>query len=119
MVSKRRKDDDFTEWENLGDSMDWKKRDDWEEVKSYRYNITEPMLDVRECDRKVKIIIEASGSGKDDVVIEKISPHSVEISLKYRGRKVRKHIVLPTKVKSEGYTVKVRNGVAQILLSKE
>ena len=120
MVSKRRKDDDFAEWENSWKVSEWRQRDsEDDEPKTYKYSISEPMMDVREDDETVRIVIEASGSSESDVVIEKIRPHSVEITLKYRGRRLRKRVILPSKVKSDGYTVKVRNGVAQILLAKD
>ncbi len=84
-----------------------------------RYYLSEPMLEIRDEGDSVKILVEASGSREEDVVVERIRPYSVDISLKYKGRHIKKRIELPVRVRVSGYSIKVKNGVAQIYLAKE
>ncbi len=112
---------------SLGMGMDKKRSEEpatdfREEMRNYaRYgrHPNEPMLEVRDKDHETYIIIEANGSRESDVVIDGISNTSLNISLVYKGRKIRKKVALPFTERIKSHSVKVRNGVAVIKLLKE
>jgi len=85
----------------------------------FRYFVSEPMIEVRDEGSRVKILMEASGSRERDVRVERVRSRTVDIVLKYKGRQIRKRVELPSKVRGSNYTVKVKNGVAQIILVKD
>ncbi len=93
----------------------------WEEAEEltyYRYYVSEPMIEVRDEGQYVKVIMEASGSRKDDVSIDYLGNYLMDVSLKYRGRHIKRRVTLPVKVSSKDVKIKVKNGVAQIILKK-
>ncbi len=93
----------------------------WEEFEEgysfYRYYSNEPLIDVRDEGNKIKVILEASGSRERDVRIERIASRYVDISLKHKGRLVRKRIEIQSRIKN-AYLLKIKNGVAQIIIEK-
>ncbi len=111
MTKKRRNDDDV--FGNVWDDLSY------EDLNIHHFVLSEPMLEVRDYGDVIKVLVEASGSEDGDVAIERIRTRSVDLVLKYKGRHIRKRIELPARVKPSGYAIKVKNGVAQILLRKE
>ena len=94
----------------------------WEEFNQeyslYRYHSAEPMIDIRDEGHRVKIIMEASGSRAEDIKLEKVSSKYLDISLKHKGRFVRRRIEVTAKIK-RAYLLMIKNGVAQIIIEKE
>ncbi|MCD6278842.1 MAG: hypothetical protein J7J11_04090, partial [Desulfurococcales archaeon] len=94
----------------------------WDEIDSdltlFRYFVSEPMIEVRDEGDKIRVLMEANGSRARDVAVEVIRPKFLDVSLKYKGRHIRKRIELPTKVRSTGHQVKIKNGVLQVILHK-
>jgi len=111
MTRKRRNDDDIfgNAWDDLS----------YDDLSLHHFVLSEPMLEIRDYGDTIKVLVEASGSEDGDVAIERIRTKSVDLVLKYKGRHIRKRIELPARVKPSGYAIKVKNGVAQILLHKE
>ncbi len=110
MTRKHRKDDDFfsSVWDDLN----------YEDLTLHHYILSEPMLEVRDCGDTIKVLVEASGSEDGDVMIERVRLRTIDLVLKYKGRHIRKRVELPARVKPTGYIIKVKNGVAQILMRK-
>ncbi len=94
----------------------------WDEIDSdltlFRYFVSEPMIEVRDEGDKIRILMEANGSRAKDVAVEVIKPKYLDVSLKYKGRHIRKRIELPAKVKASGHQIKIKNGVLQVILHK-
>jgi len=94
----------------------------WDEIDNdltlFRYFVSEPMIEVRDEGDNIRVLIEANGSRAKDISIEVIKPKYLDVSLKYKGRQIRKRIELPTKVESSGHQVKIKNGVLQVILQK-
>ncbi|MCD6085017.1 MAG: hypothetical protein J7J20_05700, partial [Desulfurococcales archaeon] len=94
----------------------------WDEIDSdltlFRYFVSEPMIEVRDEGDEIRVLMEANGSRARDVAVEVIRPKFLDVSLKYKGRHIRKRIELPTKVRSTGHQVKIKNGVLQVILHK-
>ena len=111
MVRKRRNDDDA--FGNVWDDISY------DDLGLHHFVLSEPMLEIRDYGDIIKVLVEASGSEDGDVAIERIRTKSLDLVLKYKGRHIRKRIELPTRVKPSDYAIKVKNGVAQILLHKE
>ncbi|RLG88539.1 MAG: hypothetical protein DRO18_01220 [Thermoprotei archaeon] len=93
----------------------------WEEFSEeyglYRYYSNEPLIDVRDEGNRIKVIMEASGSKEKDIRIERVSSKYVDVSLKHKGRFIRKRIEIQSKIKN-AYLLKIKNGVAQIIIEK-
>jgi len=102
--NSRTEEEEF--WEEFG-----------EEYGLYRYYSNEPLIDIRDEGAHVKVIMEASGSRENDIKIEKVASRYIDVSLKYKGRLVRKRIEIQNKVR-KAYLLKVKNGVAQIVIEK-
>jgi HSP20 family molecular chaperone IbpA len=100
------------------DPIDRLWNEDSEELRGYKFLAAEPLLEIRDEGRTIKILVEANGSREGDVVVERIRNRSVDLSLKFKGRAIRKRVELPVKVRSSGYMVKLKNGVAQIIFHK-
>ncbi len=79
----------------------------------------EPLVEVRDRGSEIDILLEANGSKAEDVVLERINSTSVNISLIYRGRKIRRKVSLPSRAKVKSYLINVKNGVARIKLITE
>ncbi len=110
MVGKHKRDDDF--FSNVWDDLDY------EDLSLHHLILSEPMLEVRDCGDVIKVLVEASGSDTSDVVVEKIRTKSIDIVLKYKGRHIRKRVELPAKVRPTDYEIRLKNGVAQIVMRK-
>lgn len=89
-----------------------------DELSSIGMYATEPLMDIRDEGKVLKVIIEANGSKEKDIRIEKLGSRYLAISLKHRGTQIRKRIEVPTKIKN-AYLFKIKNGVAQIIVEKE
>jgi len=87
--------------------------------KGVRNYYAEPMMDVMVVGNEVKVYVEAPGSREEDVVVEDIKDSEIEVSIKFRGKYLRRRIELPTKVEGSNYVLEVRNGVAIIKLPKK
>jgi len=93
-------------------------QEDFEFDEYLKYTLYEPMVEVRDAGSCVKVLIEVSGSSQESVVVDFLTPKSIDVSVKYRGRLVKKRLDLPQPVKTSRYEVKVKNGVAQIIFQK-
>lgn len=83
----------------------------------------EPVTDVLETDTSVIVIAEVPGMEKDDIDL-KVAPERIEIGTKnsdkgYEGRGVHVVVPLPVPVKSHGAAATCKNGVLEIILSKD
>jgi len=81
-----------------------------------KYYSNEPLVEVRDKGNEVEILLEANGSRSNDISIEKLNPSSITVLLTYRGRRIRRKVDLPSKIKVKSHTIKVKNGVARIRL---
>jgi len=79
----------------------------------------EPLVEVREKGSEIDILLEANGSRAGDVILERVNPTSINVSLIYRGRKIRRRVTLPSRAKVKSYLINVKNGVARIKLITE
>ena len=83
----------------------------------------EPVTDVLETDTSVIVITEVPGMEKDDIDV-KVTSEKVEIGTKnndqgHEGRGVHAVVPLPVPVKSHGAAATCKNGVLEIILSKD
>ena len=76
----------------------------------------EPLVEVRDRGSEIDILLEANGSRAGDVVLERINSLSINVSLIYRGRRIRRRVTLPSRTRIKSYLINVRNGVARIKL---
>ncbi len=93
-------------------------QEDFEFDEYLKYSLYEPMVEVRDAGSYIKVFVEVSGSSQESVIVDFPTPKSVDLSVKYKGRLVKKRLELPQQVKTDEYEVKVKNGVAQITLRK-
>jgi hypothetical protein len=85
----------------------------------YGYLPNEPIIEVRDKGTEVDILVEANGSKEKDVLVEKISGASINISLVYKGRRIRKKVTVQHPPKLGKQLIRVKNGVALIRLYRE
>ncbi|MEM0297147.1 MAG: Hsp20/alpha crystallin family protein [Zestosphaera sp.] len=83
-----------------------------------RHLTQEPLIEVREYSDHVKILVEVSDNDPHSLIVRRINTSKIELLFKYRGRNVRKLIMLPGPVKANSYEAKIKNGVAKLNIPK-
>lgn len=84
-----------------------------------KYLTQEPLIEVREYPDHIKILLEVSDNSPQTLTVKPINTTKIELFFKYRGRNIRKQLILPGAVGLNSYEVKIKNGVARISLRKE
>lgn len=83
-----------------------------------KYLMQEPMIEVRDYPEHIKILVEVSDNDPRSLTVRRVNASKIELSFRYRGRNIRKLVMLPSSVKVASYEVKVKNGVAKINIPK-
>ncbi|MEO3993972.1 MAG: hypothetical protein QN229_06700 [Desulfurococcaceae archaeon TW002] len=85
---------------------------------SSKYLIQDPLVEVREYPDHVRILAEVSDQDPRSIVIRPIDALKIELFFRYKGRNIKKIILLSSPVNLSKHEVTVRNGVARISLPK-
>jgi HSP20 family protein len=78
----------------------------------------EPLIDVVESDKEVKVIAELPGVTKDDIALT-VDGTKLTLSVSTVGRKYHKELQLPSPVKPESARSTYNNGILEIVFEKE
>jgi len=78
----------------------------------------EPLVDVIEEKKIIKVIVELPGVSKNDINL-KGAPDSLEIKVDTPDRKYFKLIRMPAKIKALGAKANYKNGVLEIIIERE
>lgn len=101
-----------------------KKRGTPENEKAVRYGdpskylTQDPLVEVREYSDHIRILAEVSDQDPKAIVVRPVDSFKLELSFRYRGRNIKKLVMLASPVDSDKYEVRIRNGVARISLRK-
>ncbi len=105
MVEEKRKrvpeSKDFTAYEESG-----------------KYLTQDPLVEVREYPDHVKIFIEVSDQDPHSIIVRPIDAFKIELFFRYKGRDIKRLILLSSPVNLSKREVTVRNGVARISLPR-
>lgn len=83
-----------------------------------KYLIQDPLVEVREYSDHVRILAEVSDQDPQTIAVRPVDAFKIELSFRYRGRSIKKLVMLASPVNLDKYEVRVRNGVARINLRK-
>ncbi|MEM4593913.1 MAG: hypothetical protein QXU80_02630 [Zestosphaera sp.] len=83
-----------------------------------KYLTQDPVVEIREYSDHVRIIAEVSDQDPQTIVVRPIDAFKIELSFKYRGRNIKKLVLLASPVNPDKYEVRIKNGVARISLCK-
>ncbi len=86
----------------------------WKELTDQR----EPLVDVVDSDKEVKVIVELPGVDKDDIALT-VDGANLTISVPAVERKYHKELQLPSPVKPESARSTYNNGILEIAFEKE
>jgi HSP20 family protein len=89
-------------------------RKEWKEAIS---DTREPLVDVVEGDKEVRVIAELPGAKKQDIELT-LEGKRLEISAETPARKYRKELELPCAVRLEGSKSSFNNGILEVTLPK-
>jgi HSP20 family protein len=78
----------------------------------------EPLVDVVESDKQVRIIAEIPGAKKEDIEMQ-VRERTLTISVDTNGRKYRKELQLPESAIVEGAKSNFNNGILEITFQKK
>lgn len=87
---------------------------EWKEAIS---DIREPLADVVEGDKEIRVIAELPGAKKEDIELS-IEGKRLHISAETPARKYRKELELPAAVEIEGSKSSFNNGILEVTLPK-
>ena len=83
-----------------------------------KYLTQDPLVEVREYSDHVRVLIEVSDRDPNSISVRPIDESRIEVSFRYRGRNIKKQILLASVVDLRNYEIRVKNGVARISLRK-
>jgi len=89
------------------------------EIPSERYSEEEdePLVDVREKDGKVTVLVELPGTCKEDIDLH-VSGKRLSIDVNTAGKDFSREVSLPCSVKARSTKANYRNGVLEVILDK-
>ena len=79
----------------------------------------EPLADVIEKDKEIKVVVEVPGVNKDDIKVRVVGGNKLVISAKSEDRQYYKEIELPAEVDEKNAKANYRNGVLEVVLQKK
>ncbi|MEM4042400.1 MAG: archaeal heat shock protein Hsp20 [Saccharolobus sp.] len=79
----------------------------------------EPLADVIEKDKEIKVVVEVPGVNKDDIKVKVVGGNKLVISAKSEDRQYYKEIELPAEVDEKNAKANYKNGVLEVVLQKK
>jgi HSP20 family protein len=86
-------------------------------IKETRLAEIEPLTDVIDSGKEVRVLAELPGIAREDLKID-VKPEEVTIKVDTATRKYRKNISLPCRVSTENVKTTHKNGILEIIISK-
>ncbi len=83
-----------------------------------KYLTQKPLIEIREYPDHIKILFEVSDNSPHTLTVKPIGTTKIELLFKYKGRNMRKRLILPDTIVLNSYEVQIKNGVARVSFRK-